>query len=251
MYDSLYRLETVIGSFFKHKIATDATNALPFIADVVQLPSTTEVGVLQNVYSNGTLVSTGAGGVDQVVSTITLPRDALTQTKSFVVSENIGGTPFVTFAEFNNTDFLDWYEHDATGTDYLSHLITGYELGESMSRKKQATYLHMFFKRTETIFVDAGGNISTDNPSSCLVTALWDFATDKDSWPSSSQFQAYRIPRLYVSDGTTYDYGQDVIVSKSKIRGRGKAFSLDIRSETGKDCHIYGWGIPITRQERI
>ena len=68
---------------------------------------------------------------------------------------------------------------------------------------------------------------------------------------TANAFQAYRIPRLYIQEDATYDYGQDVIVSKSKIRGKGRALSFDIRSETGKDLYIYGWGVPITRQERI
>ena len=248
-YDTLYSFETVLGSFFKHKIATDTANLLPWVADIIQLPTTTEVGVSRDVYSNGVLVV--SNGIQVVTDGVILPRDTLVQTKVMMVSLNTGGTPFITFGEFNNADFLDWYTHDTTGSDYVSRLVTGYELGGSLTKKKQATYLHMFFNRTETAFEGTDPSIEAVGESSCYVYPLWDFATPPtDAEFTANSFQTYRIPRWYATGGATYDYGQDVITSKSKIRGRGRALSLDIRSETGKDCHIYGWGIPITRQER-
>ena len=61
-------------------------------------------------------------------------------------------------------------------------------------------------------------------------------------------FQAYRFNRNYIPDNVVdpFDYGYEVIVSKNKLRGRGRALSLYIYSEEGKDMHLLGWATTLT-----
>jgi hypothetical protein len=82
----------------------------------------------------------------------------------------------------------------------------------------------------------------SDKQPSCLLTAQWDFADDAQSNKFGSEQQVYR-PRRYFLTGDSDLYGQAVVSSKSKIRGRGKALSLLFKTEANKDCHIYGWGV--------
>ena len=84
-----------------------------------------------------------------------------------------------------------------------------------------------------------------DNPSSCMVQAQWDWADSINSGKWGTSFQTYRYKRNYIPTGAsdTFDYGKNVIVTKSKLRGNGKALSLRIESEAGKDCKLLGWAV--------
>ena len=42
-----------------------------------------------------------------------------------------------------------------------------------------------------------------------------------------------------------YETGFEVVTSKNKLRGRGKAFALHMETEAGKDCRILGWSISL------
>ena len=42
-----------------------------------------------------------------------------------------------------------------------------------------------------------------------------------------------------------FNYGQSVIVTKNKIRGKGKALSMNIQSQAGKDMKLLGWSMPL------
>jgi hypothetical protein len=41
------------------------------------------------------------------------------------------------------------------------------------------------------------------------------------------------------------DNGFEIISSRNKIRGRGRAIALYMETEPGKDCHILGWNITL------
>ncbi len=63
-----------------------------------------------------------------------------------------------------------------------------------------------------------------------------------------NEFQAYRLTRFYTPTGAEdpFDNGDSVIVTKNKVRGSGKALSLKITSESGKDMKLLGWALPAT-----
>jgi len=137
--------------------------------------------------------------------------------------------------------------------DYSSYLETGYEIGGDSTKWKQVPYITFHFNRTETGFHDVGGVLTATNASSCLVTPYWDFANHANSGKIGSQFQAYRYKRNYIPTGIgdTFDYGQSVLTTKSKLRGKGAALSLRIESEAGKDMHILGWGMPFLAGQNV
>jgi hypothetical protein len=103
----------------------------------------------------------------------------------------------------------------------------------------------MHFKRTETGFTNSGGSLVPVGASSCLVQAQWDFANSANSGKWGTPFQTYRLTRAYmpVDVNDTFDYGHAVITTKNRVRGSGRAFSMKLYTEAGKDCHIYGWAM--------
>jgi hypothetical protein len=40
-----------------------------------------------------------------------------------------------------------------------------------------------------------------------------------------------------------YDTGEEVITTKTKVRGNGKTISLLFKTEPEKDCKILGWSM--------
>lgn len=154
------------------------------------------------------------------------------------------------FAFYRNVEFRDWYSIDSEGVDAEAFVITGWTAespgGEDFTRNKQVPYLFVHCKRTETGFEeDINGDLYPTNPSSCLVQARWEWSDSTNSGRWGNQFQAYRYKRLYLPEDANdpYDTGFSTIVSKNKLRGRGKVLSLKFSTEPLKDLHLYGWSM--------
>jgi hypothetical protein len=162
------------------------------------------------------------------------------------------GTTF-SFATYNNTTFTDWVSADDVGVDYLSYLNTGYDTMGDLMRQKQTPYVVAHFDRTEDGFTDVGGMLVPDNQSSCNLQAQWSWSDSSGSGKWGSTNQIYRYRRLYTPDSAEddYDWGESVITTKNKIRGRGKVLSLYFTSTTGKDMRLLGWGVMIEGGARV
>jgi hypothetical protein len=151
-----------------------------------------------------------------------------------------------TFSELKDRTFVDWYTYDSTGLPYESYVDTGYEmLGDSM-RDKQATYVFCYFNRTEEEFVDNGDGVVFDYPSSCRMYGKWDWTSTNTANKWSDPQQVYRFLRNFTPAVGSFDYSYDVIETKNKVRGKGKALSLRFESEEGKDFQLLGWAINYT-----
>lgn len=159
-----------------------------------------------------------------------------------------------TLAEYKDYSFRDWVSLDEVGADFFSYLITGYDLGGDFLRKKQAPFLVVFCERTEQYYVLTGEGIVPDLPSSCIVQAQWDWNNSPSQGKWGTKFQAYRLLRPLKDtpqDGDVFDYGERVITTRSKLRGSGRALSLFIQSDTGKDLRLLGWGISFNKEQSI
>jgi hypothetical protein len=153
-------------------------------------------------------------------------------------------TAGITFSQFSNTAFKDWYTFDSTGVDASAYLITGYEIGEAAFLSKYAPIVHCFLRRTETEFTASG----FDFPSSCTMQVRWDWADHTNSGKFGQSKEVYRHRRNYSgSTGDPFDDGQPVIVTRNRVRGRGKSIHIKFSTTSAKDCHIYGWSILIER----
>lgn len=128
-----------------------------------------------------------------------------------------------------NFEYVDWEAFDGVGATYDSFILTGYELNDDVMRNKQILYLFAHFRRTET---ETG-----QNPSSCKLITRWDWGgEDRRLW--STEIEVYRPRTLNLTD---------VVVSKNKVRGHGKAVQFRFgTSERGQTFDLLGWSVGFT-----
>jgi hypothetical protein len=153
----------------------------------------------------------------------------------------------LTFSKYQNTNFKDWESVDGTGVDAEARLLTGYIGTGDHQRFKQVPYIYFHFTRTETGFIDSDEDFIVTNESSCKVRSQWDWANSEASGKWGREFQAYRYKRMYIPDkvSDSYDSGHTTVVSKNKLRGRGRVVSLLISTEEEKDMKLLGWSMSI------
>lgn len=176
---------------------------------------------------------------EPVVRTITEKQNAARTVRYSLIS-NIAGGIYGTFGWYRDVGFVDW-RRNTGGVDARAYLLTGAQIAGDSSIYKQVPYLTFHMKETETGLSFDGTPI---NPSSCRVRSQWDFADSPYSnrWGVSFEVYRPRTIRIRNDDGST---GFDVITSKSKLRGRGKSFSMFMETSPGYDCYILGWNLAI------
>ncbi len=241
-------LDTNIGAFSVNTVYT-TDGQYPRVMSVFETNPYTISSGSELVFIGTDEVQASAEGV--VIST----NISSSVTRESVYLSVLGTSPNIsyTFSTYSNINFLDWEAVDSTGIDAAAYMITGYLTAGDNQRDKQVSYITTHFKRTENAWVLDAGQIVPDNQSSCKVQAQWEWANHVNSGRWSSEFQAYRYKRLFlpVDVNDDYDYGFSTIVTKSKIRGKGKALSLKFSTEAGKDCHIYGWSLIVEVEENV
>lgn len=159
----------------------------------------------------------------------------------------------VSFGYYRDPTFRDWKSGDGVGTSFDSYMVTGYEIMQDSMRPKQAGYIVCHFKQTERNAVDNGsGEAVADNPSGCLVQSRWDWSDSNNSGKWGQEFQAYRLQRPYILTlGQPIEYGHEVVSTKSRLPGRGRALSLKFRSDGDKDFYLYGWAIKFSGNSNV
>lgn len=127
-------------------------------------------------------------------------------------------------------------------------VLTGWNTLGDPSRSKDVVYLTTFFNRTETTFTGTGdSDIDPLSESGCLGRIFWDWSDGNDNRVSKTQ-QLYRLGRYYVpaSNSSEFTYGKDVITTKTKMRGAGKAMQFEFTNDESKDCQLIGWSLEAT-----
>ena len=143
----------------------------------------------------------------------------------------------VSMGFFYDTGFKDW-----GSANYTSFAEAGYEFMGDLILRKNAPYLQVYSRVTETGWT--GDELLGYTPvreSSLLVSSFWDFSTT-----NTQTQQAYRLkpmPIVNPSALTVFGYPDTVVDTRLKIRGRGKSMRLRFESEEGKDFHLLGYGV--------
>jgi len=135
---------------------------------------------------------------------------------------------------------------DFDGTEQSAYIVTGYDNLGDFARHRQAPVCHVYMARSETGFTqNPDGSLEPVNPGGCYIQARWDFSDASGSGKWSTEQQVYRHSRYYQPTGVNdnFDSGLPVIISRTKLRGRGRCLHLRFRADTGKDCHILGWSL--------
>lgn len=232
-------LDTSLGAFSLSTISNLANNTVEVFAPFSALPfavANLDVTVMEGL-------NTVSTGVNQVVINRPVRISGLLDIK-YLCFTIVNGVPFFTFGYYRNTQFRDWQRADGVGSDAYAYMVTGATTAGDSSVAKQVPYLTMHFTRTET---SVGSNFTPENQSGCLISSQWDWASSSNSNKWSPQFQAYRYRKAYLAtlSGGEYDNGFELVTTKNKLRGRGRAFALRLETEPYKDCKIVGWSIAL------
>jgi len=174
-------------------------------------------------------------GVDDVVSTVSVPT-ALGDTEiKFLVRD--GDTGKLSFATISNTSFKDWATED-----YLSFAEASYDFEDDFTTDKHGIYVTTYFNLTETGFTgDETNGYDVTNPSSCLLQAFWDLKT---AFSSSQEVYRFLIPIVVdTGDLTSFAYPYSSVITRNRIRGRGRNLKLRFESTTGKDFQLQGYEV--------
>lgn len=139
--------------------------------------------------------------------------------------------------EKNDRAFQDFGEADIS-----AHMeMIGLTL-DNPQHDKQVTYMTNYFEPTETKITSVAedGTVTYNYPSSALLTPKWEWSTSAVTGKQGRQRQVYRFREVLADDDGNIDIGQNVVVSKGKLRGEGKAISLRYDTESGKDMRFIG-----------
>lgn len=202
-------------------------------AKALELDVTANNGVDDVVLSNGDDV------VSEQVATFNTGDPAI------VLLIRDGATNKLTMGSFSSVSFLDWGE-----VNYVSYAETGYDFIGDAVLKKSAPYLVSYCRLTETGFT---GNESIGyeavRPSGLTVASAWDF---RDTFSTSQQLYRKKFPVVVDPNNLNeYNYPEDVITSRVKVRGTGRSMRLRYESEQGKDFQLIGWGMVQGRNPRF
>lgn len=233
-------LDLNLGAFSKNDINTP-DGGFPRLSAIVETPDFKTTPLDEQVVVNAEDVVVGAEQVvlgDTIVSSE--PRRLLYVA---IMSQDVD-TKF-TFSSYRDPTFYDWRTTSTPGVDSPAHFITGYLPGEDFQRNKQIPYLFFHFLRTEDGF---DSEFNPTNQSSLIAQVAWDWTNSPNSLRWSREFQAYRYKRHYIPAdiNDSYDTGDRTIVTKNKVRGRGRVFSIHGRTEPGKDAKLQGWSMVIS-----
>jgi hypothetical protein len=211
----------------------------PIVASIATTKETVETSTEYSVYVGADSV---LSNTDEVVVDIPVISGSRKQFKYLSLFSAGATSHSITWSDMEGVRFADWYTYNTTGNEKQAYVITGYNMGNvGPARNKTASYIHMFLDRTET-GLDA--DAQPINPGGCLMQTRWDF-TD-NSYPSkwSADVQVYRQLRPFWGEpNTTFDDGYPLVITKNKVRGRGKAIQIKLSSEAGKDMSIIGWSM--------
>ncbi len=229
---------TAIGAFSKTRFYNNIDNnyeILDYAGRSSFRTQTNEFGIV--VGFDTVVVGTNTVSITEVLFNPTISP------LKYLMLKRLGGSISLSFVELNNEDFKDWGEVDAK-----AYILTGSTTAGDSSVDKQTPYLTIHMLKTEDGVEEVDGDLVPRNQSGCLFRSQWDWANTINSGKWSSLFQAYKYkkPLFIVDANDVYDNGFEVVSSKNKLRGKGKALSIYFETEPGKDCIILGWSLSLT-----
>lgn len=203
-YDGILNLSLINQSFYPWTNTSESN----FLVGLVVVQGTSGISNTENVVDSlGAIVTTGAGNVTVNVSS---SSEIVTLFKYLVVNNNQ-----LTFAEFDNEDYLDWASDDED-IDFSSYFITGYKVHGDGIRKFQSNYTQIFTRNE--------------------VSSQFDFQSRWDYAISGNTGRWSNVQRVIVNN-LNYDFR----TKRLKNRGHGKVLQYKVTSVTGKPFNIIGW----------
>lgn len=232
-------LDTQMQCFIPFEIKTLPGAKYLLIGGVETTPFDTET-IENDVVANDELVVTSTD--DQVVAN-DYPKILTGSAIKYVGVSQTGDYIGIYFSRYTDTQFRDWKSVDNVGVDAYAYCETGQITTGDVAVKKQIPYLTMIFEDTDKQIV----NQEIVQESSCMGRVQWDFGSSPTSNKWSRDMQLYRKSRFMFPDiNGSIDSGFSKVISKSKLRGSGRAFALHFHTEEWKDLKIRGWVLTVT-----
>jgi hypothetical protein len=235
-------LDIPLQAFYPWRIEDEASNTdcvvgLAFYSGYGA--SSLELDVRSNNGIDDVVTSAGDDVVSEQISTFNTGDPAI------VLLIRDGATNKLTMGSFSGTDFLDW-----GSVNYVSYAETGYDFIGDAILKKSAPYLVTYCRLTETGFTgNESIGYSSVRPSGLTVASAWDF---RETFPTAQQVYRKKFPVVVDPNNLNeYNYPEDVIISRVKVRGTGRSMRLRYESEQGKDFQLIGWGMIQGRNPRF
>jgi hypothetical protein len=234
-------IDTKLGSFTKTKFYNLSTETPQPVGYAFTASFITGDGVEDVVVGGVPVISAG----DDVQISFVARTSGFSTVKYLTLYSTVSGNVGYTFSELSDTEFRDWKDGDGVGVDAAAFILTGSVTAGDTAVAKQIPYLVMHFRKTEEGIKLVEGEYIPVRESSCLIRSQWNWATSIVSNKWSLPFQAYRYNKaLFIDDA--YENGFEVVTTKSKVRGRGRAVSVYFATEPYKDCRILGWNMSLT-----
>ena len=144
----------------------------------------------------------------------------------------------ISVCDFDHGDYTDF-----DGTEQIPYMILAYDNIGSWAHRRQAPKVHTYMAKTETGF-DAM-TLAPINESSLSMQARWDWSDHINAGEWGQEIEVYRHVRAYVPSDTTdpFNSGYPVVVTRNKVRGRGRSLHLKFTGATGKDAHLLGYAV--------
>lgn len=228
----LLLFDETLGAFIPWTVSDQSADT-DYIVD-----ATFSSGLASGQVTYNVVDSSGDQVIDSSGNEVVVTRQGSTLATSGVTFLVVDGTTSsYTFAAATDTEFLDWGD-----ADYSSYAESPHNFIGDASQRKETPYLTTFMRTTETGWEVDGDGYATTRPSSCRVSAYWDFKTAPSFKGQEMYRQKYPVV-VDTGDLSSYDYPATVVVSKLKLRGRGRAMRLRFDSVTGKDFHLIGYDL--------
>ena len=229
-YNNILVMDLALQAFYPWRVEDEASGTSYIIGTSYYggLGSTsTETQVV-----NG--VDVVVNGSDNVVAT--LYRDYLEGDSEIKLLVRDGTTGKMTFATFRGDTYLDW-----GSADYKSFAEAGYDFMGDITTFKNAPYVTTYMRVTEDGYVASGVGYEFINPSSCLMSVSWNLS--KSGSTPREIYKLKDVPVVNPNDLSSINYPTDTVVTKSKVRGRGRSMKLRFESVAGKDFHLVGYEV--------
>jgi hypothetical protein len=255
VYDS--QTQTVRWVYSKHSTFTESSYYKELILDtripafssfkINNLPNTLIAGVFPiNNYSEISneerVVASGEDVLANSIQVVTSKASSdMPQSTRYLLMVLEDGAVKYSFGGYFDKSFRDWKQINGVGIDAKAVMLTGAITGGSSSIDKQVPYLTVHLQRTET---GVDSNDQLINPSGCLMRSQWDWSNNISSNKWSPLYQVYRYVRGSIVS-PEFDTGFELITTRNKIRGIGKAVSFYFETEPDKDCRLVGWSLNI------
>tara|TARA_R110002167_G_scaffold2872_7_gene14038 strand:- start:3159 stop:5321 length:2163 start_codon:yes stop_codon:yes gene_type:complete len=142
----------------------------------------------------------------------------------------------MTVAQFGGNTYLDWGDGA-----YSSFAEAGYDFMGNLTGFKNAPYVTSYLQVTEEGYVVNGAGYDFIHPSSCKLSVSWDLK--KLGSTPREIYKLKDVPVVNPNDLNSINYPTTVVITKSKVRGRGRSMKLRFESTAGKDFHLIGYEV--------